>query len=171
MNFSIVGTFLIALLFTSREEPEFSSLQKLVEKYRWTLRIHARSSSGLTDLALYRLDTLLSSTVPAPSSRGYNGMATQDPPVATGFAHESPRGPESLPRISPLASGTDVFGELLIGTDINEADVAAAMDFDFERWMRDPGLFGMEGLLNADTGGMDLDFPAELAQFDQGPGF
>ena len=141
-----------------------------MEKYRWTLRIHARSSFGLTDLALYRLDSLLSITVPAPVSRGYNGITTQDPPVATGFAHESPREPESLPRISPLASGVDLFGEGWGGAEVDEAEVAA-MEFDFERWMRDPGLFGMEGLLNADTGGMDLDFPAELVQFDQGPGF
>lgn len=76
-----------------------------------------------------------------------------------------------MPRISPLASGTDVFGDPWIGTDVNDADVAAAIDFDFEKWMRDPGLFGMEGLSNTETSGMDLDFPAESAQFDQGPGF
>ena len=90
--------------------------------------------------------------------------------MATGFAHESTRGPESLPRISPLAGGVDLFGEGWGGAEVNEAEVAA-MEFDFERWMRDPGLFGMEGLLNTDTGGMNLDFPAELVQFDQGPGF
>jgi len=87
--------------------------------------------------------------------------------VATGFAHESARGQESLPRISPLASGLEGWG----GPEVNVAALTAAMDFDFERWMRDPRLFGMEGLFNADTGGIDLDFPAELIQFDQGPGF
>ena len=64
-----------------------------------------------------------------------------------------------------------MFGEGWGGPEVNDPGVTTAMDFDFERWMRDPGLFGMEGLLNADTSGMDLDFSAELVQFDQGPGF
>jgi hypothetical protein len=166
-----VGTFLAALLFTSREEAEFYALHKLVEKYRWTLRIHSRSSSGLTDLALHRLDSLLSNSVSPPTSR--ISLPVADASIQTGFAHESPR--TELPKTSPHATNHDPLGSALRSAWGNEGEPGLpsleGFDFDFERWMRDPYIFEVDSLLQAEGIGMDLDFPTELSQFDHGPGF
>jgi hypothetical protein len=139
-----------------------------VEKYRWTLRIHSRSSSGLTDLALHRLDSLLSNSVSPPTSRVSLPLVV--PSIQTGFAHESPR--TELPKISPL---NDPFSSALPSAWGNEGEsglpALEGFEFDFERWMRDPYIFEVDSLLQAEGIGMDLDFPAELSQFDHGPGF
>ena len=154
VNFSTVGTFFLALLFTSREEDEVRELQRMMESYRWILRIHSRNSPGLTHLALSRLDSLLTTTATPPTQSdpsGHNGVLTDSflngrserpmtsdigdigelgdiggSPLPSGFSHELPR-PE--------------FGQVQgesprLRKDIPLSDMAvplnAFVDFDFE---------------------------------------
>ena len=77
VNFSTVGTFFLALLFTSREEEEVRELQRMMESYRWILRTHSRNSPGLTDLALSRLDSLLTVTPTQSHDSTHNGVLSE----------------------------------------------------------------------------------------------
>lgn len=178
VNFSTVGTFFLALLFTSREEDEVRELQRMMESYRWILRIHSRNSPGLTDLALSRLDSLLTTTTPPAQSdpSGQNGVLTDsflngrsDRPITSDIADitelgdigSSPR-PSGFSHELPRPEFGQVHGESpRLRKDIPLNDMAvplnAFVDFDFEHWMREALLFGGDTVPTAaQNEGVDL---------------
>lgn len=55
-NFSIVSNFMLALLFTSRTQDEFTALYKILQTYRWNLRVHSNLFPTLVGSALHRVD-------------------------------------------------------------------------------------------------------------------
>jgi len=151
VNFSIVGTFLLALLFTSRDPTESTELHKSIESYRWKLRLHSRGESNLTDLALFRLDSLLTSaadTNPSPADEQQsdvimNGTTSPlqertDATIATGFVHESPRAD-----FEALGSASDSFS--IHDLNLNTGTMGSTRvggDLDFEYWMNNSLFFG-----------------------------
>ena len=174
-----MGTFFLALLFTSREEDEVRHLQRMMESYRWTLRIHSLTSPSLTDLALSRLDSLLTTTncnsslvpqdPPCPSHNSdpfLNGRPERPDdndvdipdlggsPCPSGFAHEVPReefgqGAGQSPLVQAVRK--DVL--------LNDMSVPlnGFVDFDFEHWMREALLFGGDAATAAGQNeGVDL---------------
>lgn len=115
VNFSTVGTFFLALLFTSREEEEVRELQRMMESYRWILRIHSRKSPGLTDLALSRLDSLLTITPTQSHDSAHNGVLS-DP-----FLNSQPaqRPPNMDPNIGTTTTG-EIGSNLGVVNDLGE---------------------------------------------------
>ena len=172
VNFSTVGTFFLALLFTSREEDEIRELQGMMESYRWILRIHSRNSPGLTDLALSRLDSLLTTTTPPThdASSSHNCVLTDTFLNGGRLPPGRPMASDDIGDIeadiggdmgdldgSPQPSGfahelpRPEFGQVqgsspILRKDIPLNDMAvplnAFVDFDFEHWMREALLFG-----------------------------
>lgn len=57
-NFLIIANFFLAITFTASTEEEFKSLRKLVQSYRWNLRVHSHFFPELVHSALRRLDNL-----------------------------------------------------------------------------------------------------------------
>jgi len=166
------------LLFTSRDPNEAAELHKLIESYRWKLRLHSRGESNLTDLALFRLDSLLLSATDA--TNGTSGNPSQElndqdtfsalrdaaeAPIPSGFMHESPRAD-----FEALGSASDTFS--IHNLNLNAAlNARTGADLDFEYWMNNSPLFGIYGT-EADKEAMNtMSVLPDFLQIDEGSMF